>query len=66
MLTPLLSSRWFPSPDKLIEGASNPKAIAAIAAPSISVHHETNNITTIVAPTVAVAAVAETPVVVEA
>ncbi|KAM5544299.1 hypothetical protein V8D89_001967, partial [Ganoderma adspersum] len=50
--------RWFPSPDKLIEPASNPKAIAAIAAPSISVHNETNNITNIVAPTVAVAAVA--------
>ncbi|PIL25353.1 hypothetical protein GSI_13242 [Ganoderma sinense ZZ0214-1] len=50
--------RWltFPSPDKLIEPASNPKAIAPIASPSISVHNETNNITNLVAPTVAVAA----------
>ena len=61
----LLSSRWFPSPDKLIEGVPAPSAVA-IASPSISVHNETNNITNIVAPTVAVAAVAEAPVVVEA
>ena len=59
MLTYFLLSRWFPSPDKLIEPASSPKAVAAIASPSISVHNETNNITNIVAPTVAVAAVAE-------
>ncbi|KAM5544284.1 hypothetical protein V8D89_001944 [Ganoderma adspersum] len=50
--------RWFPSPDKLIEGVPAPSAVA-IASPSISVHNETNNITNIVAPTVAVAAVAE-------
>ena len=54
----LVPSRWFPSPDKLIEGVPAPSAVA-IASPSISVHNETNNITNIVAPTVAVAAVAE-------
>ena len=58
-------SRWFPSPDKLLEGAATPSALA-VASPSISVHNETNNITNIVAPTVAVAAVAEAPIVVEA
>ncbi len=52
------SSRWFASSDKLIEPAGG-KAVAAIAAPSISVHNETNNITNIVAPTVAVAALVE-------
>ncbi|PIL25280.1 hypothetical protein GSI_13169 [Ganoderma sinense ZZ0214-1] len=50
--------RWFPSPDKLIEGAVTLSAVA-VASPS-SVHNEleTNNITNIVASTVAVAAAA--------
>ena len=50
-----MCSRWFPSPDKLIEGGKAPSAVA-IASPSISVHNETNNITNIIAPAVAVAA----------
>ena len=55
MLTHPLFSRWFSSPDKLIEGGKTPSAVA-IASPSISVHNETNNITNILAPAVAVAA----------
>ena len=65
MLTRFLLSRWFPSPDKLLEAAASPSALA-VASPSISVHNQVNNITNIVAPTVADATVAEAPIVVEA
>ena len=50
---PLLFSHWIPSSDKLIE-ASSPSALA-IASPSLSIHNEINNVTNIIAPTVAVA-----------
>ena len=49
VLTRVMPSRWFPSPDKLIEGVPAPSAVA-IASPSISVHNETNNVTNIVTP----------------
>ncbi len=62
MLTCFPCSRWFTSSDKRIayEGESSPVAFEAIVpGPSFSIHNKTNNITNIVAPTVAVAAVVE-------
>ncbi len=52
-------SRWFTPSDKLIASsrASSPRTFDAIArGSSFSIHNETNHITNIVAPTVAVAA----------
>ncbi len=55
------SSRWFTSSDKRIacEGQSPMAFEAIVPGPSFSIHNETNNITNIVVPSVAVAAAVE-------